>query len=364
MLIILVFDIFCEDLQTKLKAMKTVVNSSMIVLAREARGWNQAELAERIAMSATNLSKIERGDVGISERLLESISNTTGYPAHFFLQPGDIIPEHLGYRRRQQVSQKLLVPINARANIARRHVQFLTRALDLIQKPPQLPCIDAADPAKLASRWRRYWQVPPGPVENLVKLTEDAGIPVVLFDFGSERVDSRSIYTDDQYPLICLNKRLSGDRQRFTLAYELGILAMHEAGLVPPGKDIVHEANLFAAAFLLPEKEIRSEFRKGINIALLADLKQKWKVSMISLLYRADDLGLLSPNQRRYLLQQFNSLRIRRREPVELDIAAEKPALIPDWIGSYRRQSGLGMAEMAALLCLHADEFIELYYNE
>ena len=41
---------------------------------------------------------------------------------------------------------------------------------------------------------------------------------------------------------------------------------------------------------------------------------------MIALLYRADDLGFVTANQKRYLLQQFNKLKIRRREPQELDV--------------------------------------------
>ncbi|MBL0267160.1 MAG: hypothetical protein IPP99_00335 [Chitinophagaceae bacterium] len=36
------------------------------------------------------------------------------------------------------------------------------------------------------------------------------------FDFGTERVDSRSMLTDDKYPIIFLNNSLLGDRQRFS----------------------------------------------------------------------------------------------------------------------------------------------------
>lgn len=82
---------------------------------------------------------------------------------------------------------------------------------------------------------------------------------------------------------------------------------------------------------------------------------------MIALLYRADDLGFITRNQKRYLLQQFNQMQIRRREPRELDIATEQPKLLKKWIASYQKKSKLNVVEMAALLCLNADEFIELY---
>ena len=70
----------------------------------------------------------------------------------------------------------------------------------------------------------------------------------------------------------------------------------------------------------MPAKHIIEDFKNGITIPILADLKRKWKVSMIAPLYRADDLGLVTTNQKRYLFQQFNQLKIRRREPIKLDI--------------------------------------------
>ena len=82
---------------------------------------------------------------------------------------------------------------------------------------------------------------------------------------------------------------------------------------------------------------------------------------MIALLYRADDLGLLSPNQKRYLIQQFNQLQIRKREPMELDVAKEEPRLIKRWIADFRSKTTIGIVDMAALLFLNVDEFLELY---
>ncbi|HWJ91128.1 MAG TPA: ImmA/IrrE family metallo-endopeptidase, partial [Flavisolibacter sp.] len=178
---------------------------------------------------------------------------------------------------------------------------------------------------------------------------------------GTERVDSRSLFTDGHHPVIFLNSRLLGDRQRFSLAYELGQLVMHSAGFVPLERDIGREANHFAAEFLMPRETIMKDFENGVTLPLLGELKKKWKVSMIALLYRADDLGCITPNQKRYLLQQFNQLQIRRREPIELDITVELPALMKKWIAEYRLKTGLGLPEMAALLCLNIDEFLDLY---
>jgi Zn-dependent peptidase ImmA (M78 family)/transcriptional regulator with XRE-family HTH domain len=338
---------------------KEGVNVAMIVLAREARGLAQNELAERIGMSPTNLSKIERGDIGISECSVEAIASVTGFPQHFFHQQGSPVPGTISFRKRQHVAQKLLTPIHAQANIHRRHVQFFTRALciDL----PDLPRLDHCSPAEAATKLRQKWNVITPVIDNLTRLLEAHCIPVVPFSFGTDRVDSRSMHTDDGHPIIFINETLLGDKLRFSLAYELGGLVMHSGGHLSPHRDLGHEANEFAAELLLPAEAIKKDFEQGITLPILGVLKKKWKVSMISLLYRADDLGYLTPNQKRYLLQQFNAAGIRRREPVELDIPVEKPSLVKQWIVAYRACTGLGTLELATILCLHVDEFIELY---
>lgn len=338
------------------------INANMIVLAREARGLTQAELAEQIGMSATNLSKIERCDIGIADEVLESIADKTSYPIYFFKQQGDIVPENLNYRKREVVAQKLITPIHAQVNIIRKHIHFLTLALSI--PAPTIPILEVSEkqtPQKIAAKLRRLWSVETPVIDNLTKLIEDNGIIINCFPFGTDRVDSRSILTDEKFPIIFFNSSLLGDRQRFSLAYELGQLIMHTFNIVPLDRDVSHEANAFAAEFLMPAKDIKEDFKNGITIPLLGELKRKWKVSMIALLYRADDLGFVTPNQKRYLLQQFNQLKIRRREPMELDIPKEQPMQVKRWIAEYRSKTKLSVVEMSALFFLNVDEFLELY---
>ena len=48
----------------------------------------------------------------------------------FFYQPGTILSKNLSFRKRETVAQKLITRINAQVNIIRRHIQFLTIALN------------------------------------------------------------------------------------------------------------------------------------------------------------------------------------------------------------------------------------------
>lgn len=342
--------------------MDVIINTEMLILAREARGLSQLQLAEAIGMSATNLSKIERADISIGMDTLEKIAEKTGFPFQFFTQPGSIVPENLNYRKREVVAQKLITPVHAQANIIRLQVQLLAGLLRYpTPKLPVLPVTDNNSPAQIATQLRNRWQVNEPIINNLTQLIESQGIVTACFNFGTERIDSRSMLTDDKLPIIFTNSTLKGDRQRFSLAYQLGQLIMHSFTALDASVNIGHEANLFAAELLMPEDFIRKDFEQGITIPILAQLKTKWKVSMIALLYRADDLGYLTPNQKRYLVQQFNTLKIRRREPIELDIAYEPPQLFKQWMATCKARFKLSTVEMAALLCLHVDEYLANY---
>lgn len=342
--------------------MSPTVNPAMITLAREARGMTQQQLADKLHLHKANISRLENGDTTVSKDTLETIAEATCYPPHFFFQTGKSLPVNLAYRKRQQVPSKIITPIEAQVNIIRRHAQFMTRVMK--KSPPRLPLFSVNEkntPAKIAASLRRKWNIGTPVIHNLVKLLEQQGIILCSFNFETERVDSRSMLTDDKYPVIFLNRNLLGDRQRFSLAFELAHLIMHTFTTVPHNRDINHEANLFAAELLMPAKEIIKDFKPIITLPLLGELKRKWKVSMIALLYRADDLGLLTPNQKRYLLQQFNQQKIRRHEPQELDIPAEKPQLMRQLLAQYMAKTKLGVSQMAALLAIEASDYLEYY---
>ena len=342
--------------------MEQLINPNMVLLAREARGLTQTGLAEKLHTYKANISRLEHGDGNADEHTLVALAEATNYPPHFFLQKGEILPVNLSYRKRQHVQVKLLSPIEAQINIIRRHVQFITRATQ--QQVPELPLYEVNEkntPEKIAELVRKKWNVPAGEIDNLGKLLEQQGIIISSFDFGTERVDSRSMLTDDQYPIIFLNRSLLGDRQRFSLAFELGHLIMHTFTTVPHERDINHEANLFAAEFLMPGKDIVKDFRDGVTLSLLGELKRKWKVSMIALLYRADDLGLLTPNQKRYLVQQFNTQKIRRREPQQLDVSKENPQLMRRLLADYMSKSKLTVMQLCTVLAIEADDYMNYY---
>jgi Zn-dependent peptidase ImmA (M78 family) len=342
--------------------MKQQINHSLIVLARETRGLTQYELAERMSISPAQLSKMELGAVEVYEEYVDKLSDLLHYPKTFFYQEVQVLQPILSYRKRQVVAQKLLTPIDAQINVFSMHIQYFINSMGFSK--PNIPILDIAQyetPQACAKELRKLWKVKEPILENISKLLEDNGIIITSFNFGTERVDSRTIITASGHPVIFTNKTMLGDKLRFSLAYELGHLVMHQFTSPSLDRDVSHEANAFSAEFLMPEKDIKKDFQNGVTVALLGELKKKWKVSMHALLYRACDLGMVTDNQKRYIIQQFNQLKIRRREPQEFDIIKEQPTLLKFIMANHKSKFKTDVSMLIKNLHIEHEEYLNMY---
>jgi Zn-dependent peptidase ImmA (M78 family) len=334
----------------------------MYSLAREARGISQLELSVHTGMQRSYISFIESGFSENSEKTIQLYAQATGFPASFFFQAGGAHEPVAGFRKRKKVPGKLLKPVEAKASVIFNQISTLTNLLAAEPTNLQSFTVKHTTPATAAKALRKLWNLEDSPViPNLTRVLEKAGILIHSFNFNTERIDSLSLTDGHLQPVISLNNNLKGDRLRYSLAYELGHLILHSQKLLDPERDLQREANEFASEFLMPEKDIRKELTEPVTVMQLGALKKRWKVSMIALLYRADDLGIITANQKRYLVQQFNDLGYRRREPAELDIAVEKPALLRKMIADCMAKTKSSIADMAALFSLHPSEYREWY---
>ena len=63
-----------------------LINHEMVILARESRGLTQNELAKRLHITQSALSRVEGGLRGVTELSLTNLSKVLGYPISFFTQ--------------------------------------------------------------------------------------------------------------------------------------------------------------------------------------------------------------------------------------------------------------------------------------
>ncbi len=293
---------------------------------------------------------------GPREDVMSKLAEVLKYPKHFFYQKGERAACPSFYRKKSTLSMRQQKIISARMNIRLMHIEALVKAADFETKP--LPRLDPDEieggAPQIAKQIRYIWGVPRGPLADAIKTAEDAGCIVVLFDFETRQIDGLSLYTDSGMPIIFINRDIPVDRMRFTVIHELGHLIMHHV----PTPDMETDANEFAAEFLMPENDITSSLYP-LNVAQLARLKLYWKVSMASILKRAQDLGAITERYARYLWMQMGPY--RSKEPHSEQLPKEEPTLLRGLIQFHLSELEYTVDEILLPLALLREEFENIY---
>lgn len=334
------------------------VNPEMVRVARLSRSMKQSQVAERLGILQPAYSKLETGDSGVSAAHLSVLSDTFDYPESFFFQTdriwGSASPHH---RKRKSLNVYQLEAIEAQINVVRLNIGQLVANVELepLSELPTLALDDVGTPNEAARQARRLLRVPSGPIQNVTRLLEDAGVFVMEWPFQSDRIDAISIWGFGEYPVILLNAAFPADRKRLTLTHETGHLVMHATNIA---EDPEKEANTFASEFLMPEAEIRPDLI-GLRINDLPDLKMRWKASMRGIVYWAKELGMISADQARYMFMKLNQRFGVKHEPIPLQ--PEPPSLIGEVLDRYLKDMGYTVEQVAGLVHRNPDEFERLF---
>ena len=288
--------------------------------ARRMRGMSLRDLASRADVSAQAISKYERGINTPSSPVLLRVAKALDLKVEFFLRPprvGDIMPR---FRKRSRLPRK------QEAALRERMRDWVERYLEAeqLRNPegigfvypegfPREVCT-LLDTEEIAEALRRAWDVGLAPIANLTELLEEKGIKVgsveapIGFDactFSAEDGRIQVIVTRDDLP---------GDRQRFSLAHELGHLLLRPKRGLDPEK-VMHR---FAGAFLAPASVVRTELgdrRDRLTSYELHELKHKYGLSMQVWILRARDLCVLRKVRVDAYLKIFRKRGWHRREP-------------------------------------------------
>ncbi|WP_437601911.1 XRE family transcriptional regulator [Sorangium sp. So ce590] len=336
-------------------------NQELLVLAREARGLSQSDLATQVGMSQGHLSKIETGLIVPSPDIIRSVARVLRFPERFFSLTDRVYGPSISefyHRKRKAAPLKLIHQIHANINL---HRMFLERLLRSAETPKiDIPRYDPdefdGDVEEIARVVRATWQLPKGPIRNLTEAIEDAGGIVYKFQFETPLVDAVSCWVPDLPPMFFLNTGMPADRERMSLAHELGHMVMHQ--MARP--DIEDEANKFAAELLMPAEDIRHQLR-DVSLASLAGLKPFWRVSMQALLVRASHLKTINESRYDYLWAELSRRGYKKREPVELDFPNESPSTMREILDAHAEQLGYTLNDLERLFPLDAEEYVSRY---
>ena len=310
-------------------ATNLVANPSMVGLLRDVHGWTQQELAAKASVSQGFISRVESGLADLTGAQLYVVAEALDAPIELLTAklPGAGLEVSCMFHRRR--TSRVTVAAGKRVEgLGQLTRMTVDRLVDGVPGPDihlhRMDIGSYSSPSGIAQRARAEWNLPPGPIPDLMELLDTLGVVVVVRDVGTAGQDAFSTWPKGGVPIIVVNTGLPIDRMRFSLAHELGHVLMH----VMPNEDQERQANQFASELLMPTGEIREDLA-GLTTAQftrLSELKTKWRVSIGALVQRAHYEEIISD-------RQFKEFRIRmarmgwdKTEPVELH--PERPRLL------------------------------------
>jgi Zn-dependent peptidase ImmA (M78 family) len=343
-------------------------NYRMLILAREARGLTQTELSKRTNTDQGNLSKIEKGLSKPTDELLEKYASELNFPISFFKQhPNKTIMSDFFYRKRITMPAKEKTKLEAQIDILRLVYEKLLKSVEIPEaKFPSAGVNRNFTPSDVAKLTREFYKVPKGPIKEFIGLLERNGIAVVFIDVPSTKFDGMTVYTDSNYPMIVLNKNMPNDRKKFTIAHELGHQVMHlpyrfdfdmYERLKSDPNALEKEANSFAAEFLMPENDCRSDL-KNITYSKLSHLKLYWQVSKKYIIYSAKTLNCIEDKQYENLLIELSRNGERVKESFDVDI--DQPKIMKQLFNAYTQHLGFTQKELADHLSITETDLLDL----
>ncbi len=331
--------------------------------ARKATGLSLRALAQKAGITAMAISKYETGKSTPSSGVLLSLAKALNVRTEYFFRPVKVELKEVEYRKHSKL------PVKALRQIEGDVVEQIERFIELEQLLPNGPVqvfklpddlpgtISTLDEIEgVAARLRAAWDLGVDPIPVLTDMLEERGVKIFQSAAIPENFDGMAAKVDG-IPVIVVSSHVPGDRQRFTLAHELGHLVLQ--GRLAANVDEEAAAHRFAGAFLAPASEVRKELgeqRNWLEPKELDVLKQVYGLSMQAWMHRAKDLGILSDTRYVEMRKFFSAHRWTKTEPGD-QIPAERPQLFVQLVFRALAQDLISESKAAELLRLTLFEF-------
>lgn len=293
--------------------------------ARKVSGLSQRALAEKAGISAMAISKYENNQSTPSSGVLLALGKALGVRTEYFFRRLSAELRQVEYRKHARLPKKILRQIEGDV------LEQVERYLALEEILPVSPICafdlptallghinDYNDIEHIANQVRESWKLGQNPIQDLTGTLEERGIKVFRAQaLHDGKFDGLACKVNGA-PIIVVGSNWPGDRQRFTLAHELGHLILENR--LSEQLDIEIAANRFAGAFLVPASEVIKELgnkRTWFEPRELCVLKRAYGLSMGGWLHRAQDLNIFSDSSYLQMTRMFRKQGWHKQEPCD-----------------------------------------------
>ena len=329
--------------------------------ARLAAGLTLGALGEKVCVSHTAIQKYEKGLLTPSSSQLLKLARACNIRTEYFFRTHTVELLQPEFRKTSTFGK------TAQEALKIKVIELVEKRVELLGAFPEVPILAFAPPATLADhiatldeietfsdQVRSAWQLGMNPIADLTDTLEGLGLLVIVVEeenpgFSGLTAKAR---TDDgrEYPIVVVSKRWPGDRQRFTLAHELGHLLLE--GRLAGGINEEKACDRFAGAFLAPRiavHQLLGQQRHALEWQELYVLKHEFGLSMARWLQRARQCDVITDTTHLSMFKRFSAKGWRKNEPGD-PLPKEHPQLFDQLVYRALAEQYISESKAAELL--------------
>ncbi|SFO01771.1 ImmA/IrrE family metallo-endopeptidase [Sphingomonas sp. OK281] len=335
-------------------------NPKRLSLARKRRRLTAKALAELAGLAIDTVLRLEKGAHSPDDMTIARLARALAYPHSFFTSsdPMDLDVDAVSFRSFSKLSVREREAAIAAGSLGLQLSAWVEERFAL----PQIKMLDLSyetNPEVAALNLRQFWGIGERPIGDMLGLLETHGVRVFSLSENTAAVNAFSFWRDNK-PYIFLNNFKTAESSIFDTAHELGHLVMHKHGDPKGIRSSEREADAFASAFLMPERDVIARIPRPITVDLVLRAKQRWRVSAMAMAYRMKALRLLSDYQYKSICIELGRRGYRTAEPGGIE---RETSIVWRKMLSHLWSERTTKAEIARDLNMPLDELEGLIWN-
>lgn len=329
--------------------------------ARLAAGLTLDALGDKVGVTHTAIQKYEKGTMTPPSSQLLKLARACGIRVEYFFRAHEVELVEPEFRKLASFGK------TAQEALKIKVLERIEKRVELLGFFPESPVLHFEPPVALPERITRLdqlegfadqvrdaWKLGLNPIGDLTDTLETLGLLVIVVDeenSGFSGLTARARTSDERmYPIVAVSSRWPGDRQRFTLAHELGHLLL--TGRLHAEVDEEKACDRFAGAFLAPKAavvQLLGQSRRGLEWQELYALKHEFGLSMAGWLQRAKQCGVITDAVHLAMWKRFSSKGWRKSEPGD-PVPREHPRLFEQLVYRALGEQYVSESKAAELL--------------
>ena len=318
------------------------------------KNMSMKELADKIGVTQMAISHYEKGDRKPNMEIIRSLASALGVKVSDFLDKRNskLNFVHGEFRKNTKLSltQQEFIKESVEEYMSRFFSIVDILGNDVLTEFPKIHSLEYFDDAeKNALQMRKYLRISEfGPIGNLIEILENSGFLIFFCDILNDNFFGRNGLVNIR-PYIIVNKNMTAERIRSTLAHELAHIAFKWPKDMSE-KDIELSATKISGAFLFSKNDVLRELgtrRSAITKDMIITCKV-YGISMYLLVKRAHICNVINDNIAKNFFISANKVGWKKHEPERIE--KEFPSLFEQLVFRAVCENEISIQKGAELL--------------